>query len=124
MTRLTALALLLILVAGPSLSGEAREAREAREAGRTLYLTVKYSAEGVTLEDARVVDGKVKRPRRISLTPGHFYFTVTTDAGEKLYEGTVPDPTLLRVVHDPVMMQTRTDLIGTIAIDGEVRKHD
>jgi len=91
MARLVAISLLMILVAGTSPAGEE---------DRILYLTVKYAAGSVSLEDARVVDGTIKQPRQPRLTPGRLHFAVTAADGEVLFTGTVPDPTLLHVEYE------------------------
>lgn len=101
MTRLIALSLLTILVAGGS---------HAVAADRMLYLTASYSDGGVVLEDARVVEGKVKRPRHAGLHQDRFQYTVTTRDGDVLFEGAVPDPTVLHVeyVDEDGMLRRKT----------------
>jgi hypothetical protein len=96
-----ALTALLVIAAGSATAGEN---------DRMLYLTVKYADGGVELEDARVVGGRVKTPRQARSTHGRLHFSVTAEAGETLFEGSVPDPTLLRVeyVDDEGRLQRRT----------------
>ena len=67
---------------------------------RIMFLNLKLAGGQIQLVGTKVVDGTVKRPKHISYVENHFYFTVLSSSKQMLYEGTVPDPALLRAEYE------------------------
>jgi hypothetical protein len=79
-------------------------------ANRIVFLNLTLVDDEVHLNDVKVVEGHFKQRKAVRLAPNHLYYVMTSATGETLYEGTMPDPSILRVeyVDDEGHLQMKT----------------
>ncbi len=85
MRKLLTLCLLVLLVVG--ISAECYGGN-----GRIAFVHMRFEDGELVLDGVKVVEGDMKRSRRLNLPEGHLYFEVLDISGKRLFEGTVPDP--------------------------------
>jgi hypothetical protein len=65
--------------------------------GRIAYINLTLENNSIRLNGTKIVPGTLKTKKTASLFKNRLYFSVSTQSGEIIHEGTTPDPTLLRV---------------------------
>jgi len=77
---------------------------------RMIYVNLTLVDGKAHLNDIAVVKGHLKQRKAVRIAPNHLYYVVTSVLGETLYEGSIPDPSLLRVEYmdDGGRMQIKT----------------
>jgi hypothetical protein len=88
--KILPLCLLVFLALGASTVGFAGK-------GRIAFVHITIEKGALTLGGVKLVDGDMKRPRRLDLSEDRLYFEVLDVSGKRLYEGTVPDPSNRRL---------------------------
>jgi hypothetical protein len=80
------------------------------EAERIAFVNVRIVRGELALEGVAVVEGRLKRPKRLRLAKGKLYYEVLDVSGQRLFEATMPDPTLLRLEYadDTGSLHSRT----------------
>jgi hypothetical protein len=107
-------AILALLALGFLVPAEASDSR-------IVFLNLTFVDGEAHLNDINIVEGHFKRRKAIRLAPNHFYYVMTSVSGKTLYEGTIPDPSILRVeyVDENGHLQMRT--AKQVAVDFSIR---
>ena len=77
-----------------------------------IFLNLKIIHGHISLEEIKIVKGKLKRPKKISIEQGHIYYKVLTQTDRNLYESVMQDP-----LHTIYEYEDEQGLLHSVMVD-------
>jgi len=91
------------------------------QADQIIFLNLKLMKGQICLESFKIVEGNLKRPKKVRLIKDHIYYKVFTKTGKKHYEAVIVDPSNINYEYEDDQGQLRSKKVVLDSVNFSVR---
>ncbi len=113
--------LMLLILALIFAIGLSKGISQLSNTDKIIFLNLKLVNAKVYLENVKIVNGKLKRPKKVTLIKDHIYYKVFNKADKKLYQGVISDPSRVTYEYVDDQGQLQSKIVVSDSVNFSVR---